>query len=85
MAIGASDACGHFNSLSLRPSLTPTELDSLRTECLRNEAELERLRDLPVSEKDPATREDELEKRQDQIEFLLGRAQIERRRHPSSE
>lgn len=37
-----------------------------------NEAELERLRDLPVGEKDPATRERELEQEQDEIEWEIG-------------
>jgi hypothetical protein len=51
----------------------PTQPEPLREEWLRNEAELERLRDLPVSAQDPATRERALERRQDEIEFEIGR------------
>ncbi|GMV24579.1 MAG: hypothetical protein AMXMBFR58_06100 [Phycisphaerae bacterium] len=37
----------------------------------RSEAELERLRDLPVGDVDPAARERELERRQDELEWQI--------------
>lgn len=56
---------------------------SLQAEWIRNEAELERLRLLPVGIFDPATREAELEKRQDEIGFLLGDQDLRERRRSS--
>ncbi|MFN0132247.1 MAG: hypothetical protein ACKVW3_06915 [Phycisphaerales bacterium] len=44
----------------------------LRADRFRNEAELGHLRDLPVGDKDPATRERELDRRQDEIEHEIG-------------
>jgi hypothetical protein len=44
----------------------------LAAEWQANEAELERLRDLPAGATDPAARERALDERQDEIEGLLG-------------
>ena len=61
------------------------ERKALREEWLRNEAELLKLRDLPVGRTDPAAREDELEGRQDEIERRLGCDTMARRMASDSE
>lgn len=45
-----------------------------------NEAELQRLRDLPVGSTDPAARERELEREQDEIEYEVAKEAFERNR-----
>lgn len=60
--------------------VVPMNQDKLRTlheEWKRNEAELARLRELPVGVVDPAARERELERRQDEIEFLVAQLDAE--------
>lgn len=52
--------------------MDPAEADKLRAEWERNEAELQRIRQLPTGSSDPAERERQLDARQDEIEFLLG-------------
>lgn len=53
------------------------QIKALHDEWKRNEAELVRLRELPVGEVDPAARERELEHRQDEIEFLVAQLDAE--------
>lgn len=52
-------------------------VQALREEWQRNEAELARLRELPAGAVDPATRERELERRQDEIEFLVAHMDVD--------
>ncbi len=53
------------------------QIKALHDEWKRNEAELVRLRELPVGQVDPAARERELERRQDEIEFLVAQLDAE--------
>lgn len=53
------------------------QIKALHDEWKRNEAELARLRELPVGQVDPAARERELERRQDEIEFLVAQLDSE--------
>ena len=52
--------------------MNPRTREELAAEWLRNEAELRSLQDLPVGASDPASRERELDARQDAIEFAIG-------------
>lgn len=58
-------------------------IEHLKAEWLRNEAELERLRLLPVGAVDPTAREAELDARQDEIEFVIGNQDLRERRDSS--
>lgn len=50
----------------------PESREQRRQRWLRNEAELERLRDLPAGAVDPAAREAQLDEEQDQIDYEAG-------------
>jgi hypothetical protein len=52
--------------------MTDEERQQLRAEWQENEAELERLRDLPTGSLDPIKRYEDLLVRQDEIEYELG-------------
>lgn len=53
------------------------KIQALHEEWKRNEAELVRLRELPVGQADPAARERELERRQNEIEFMVAQLDAE--------
>lgn len=53
------------------------QINALHEEWKRNEAELARLRELPVGEVDPAAREQELERRQNETEFMVAQLDSE--------
>ncbi|GMV26794.1 MAG: hypothetical protein AMXMBFR58_28250 [Phycisphaerae bacterium] len=67
-------------SCGILTNVSTDDCKHLAAECHRNEAELERLRDLPVSDVDPTARKGELERRQDEIEWELGRLRYRQRR-----
>ena len=60
--------------------MDPHELDEMRKRWKANEAELERLKDLPVGPIDPANRAAEIDREQDEIEYEIGRPQRHERR-----
>ncbi len=53
------------------------QINALHEEWKRNEAELARLCELPVGEVDPAAREQELERRQNETEFMVAQLDSE--------
>lgn len=60
--------------------MEPAERDRLRRKWQENEAELQRLGDLPTGSADPAERERQIDREQDEIEGLMGEAYLAERR-----
>lgn len=64
--------------------MDPDRRKHLNDEWLANEAALERLADLPSGELDPAERERQLDREQDEIEYELGVGYLHRKLMPDA-